>query len=175
MRILIYKRTHVGDPTTYGEFGNEDCMGSVRGFAIDAVIGVGGISKQPLQQRLARKINWVGRNPKKVQSLNYARGPILAFDRHNFRLFEQNGPLLSELAPRLAKRLYGDRSRFLLTSLSPVEQREAQDLIRLILDSRKFDCHQIGEQRRRILGFDFNSRIAQCGTKCGKRRPVTCC
>lgn len=79
MRILIYKRTHVGDPNTEGEFGNEDCMGSVRSFPFDAVIGVGGISRQPLEQRLARKINWVGRNPRKSWRSNYARAPILTF------------------------------------------------------------------------------------------------
>lgn len=65
MKILIYKRTHVGDPNTKREFGNENCMGRVRNFPFDLVIGVGGVGGQPIQQRLARKINWVGRKPKR--------------------------------------------------------------------------------------------------------------
>ncbi|WP_112487513.1 hypothetical protein [Thiomonas sp. X19] len=42
MRILTYKRTHVGDPDEFGRFGINDCMGRVRGYRYDAVIGVGG-------------------------------------------------------------------------------------------------------------------------------------
>jgi len=43
MRILIYKRTHTGDPDLKGRFGIHDCMGRVRDYDYDAVIGVGGI------------------------------------------------------------------------------------------------------------------------------------
>src|SRR5205823_5833202 len=139
MRILIYKRTHVGDPNTRREFGNEGCMGRVRRFGFDAVIGVGGISKQPTQQRLARKVNWVGRNPKRSPNPADVRGPLVSFEQKDFRLFERNGPLLSKLAPRLAKKIYGSRSRFVFTSLGPVEQREARQLISQVLDSGRFD------------------------------------
>lgn len=51
MRTLIYKRTHSGDPDSEsGVFGNHDCMGSVKGWQYDAVIGIGGIG----QNRCAR-------------------------------------------------------------------------------------------------------------------------
>jgi len=50
MRILIYKRTHIGDPDAKCQFGNQGCMGRVRGFAFDAVIAwaesVGGLSRR---------------------------------------------------------------------------------------------------------------------------------
>lgn len=46
MRILIYKRTHVGDPDDSGRFGLYNCMGRVRGYDFDAVIGVGGIGNE---------------------------------------------------------------------------------------------------------------------------------
>jgi hypothetical protein len=46
MRGLIYKRTHDDDPED-GVFGVYDCMTSVRSWNFDAVIGVGGIGKQP--------------------------------------------------------------------------------------------------------------------------------
>ena len=42
MRTLIYKRTHPGDPDEKGRFGICDCMGRVRAWDFEAVIGVGG-------------------------------------------------------------------------------------------------------------------------------------
>ncbi len=40
MRTLIYKRTHSGDPDPEtGVFGNHDCMGRVKDWQFDAVIG----------------------------------------------------------------------------------------------------------------------------------------
>ena len=46
LRILVYKRTHVGDPDVAGRFGINHCMGSVRGYHYDAVIGVGGMGRE---------------------------------------------------------------------------------------------------------------------------------
>ena len=46
MRVLVYKRTHNGDPDTSGCFGVYDCMGAVRDWEFDAVIGVGGIGPE---------------------------------------------------------------------------------------------------------------------------------
>ena len=143
MRILIYKRTHVGDPNTNREFGNEGCMGRVRGFRFDAVIGIGGISGWPLSQRIAGKVNWVGRCPTKVPNPIDDRGPLVSFRRKDFRLFEHNGPLLSQLAPTLAKKLYGSRARFMFLSLNTKEYREAEHLVTYTLDSGRFDHLQI--------------------------------
>jgi hypothetical protein len=42
VKVLIYKRTHTGDPTPEGVFGLSDCMGRVRAREYEAVIGVGG-------------------------------------------------------------------------------------------------------------------------------------
>jgi hypothetical protein len=47
MRTLIYKRTHHGDPDPAGRFGIHDCMGRVRTWSLEAVIGVGGIGADP--------------------------------------------------------------------------------------------------------------------------------
>lgn len=85
MRILIYKRTHVGDPSIERQFGNEGCMGRIRGFALDAVIGVGGISGQPTRQGIALKINWVGRHPRKSKNPIDPRGPLLSFSPKDFQ------------------------------------------------------------------------------------------
>jgi hypothetical protein len=43
MRTLVYKRTHNGDPDAEGRFGIHDCMGQVRSYGYEAVIGVGGV------------------------------------------------------------------------------------------------------------------------------------
>lgn len=139
MRILIYKRTHTGDPNVGRQFGNEGCMGRVRGFAFDAVIGVGGIGGQPRKQGISGKINWVGRNPRKSRNPVDARGPLVSFDSLDFRLFEQQGPSFLEHAPLLAKKVFGNRSRFVFRSLTPAEQREAELLIRRVLDAGEFD------------------------------------
>lgn len=143
MKILIYKRTHIGDPDTGRQFGNEGCMGRIRGFTFDAVIGVGGISSLPKKQGIAEKINWVGRRPRKSTNPIDPRGPLVSFSAKDFRLFEQQGPLLSTVAPLLAKRIFDSRARFFFRSLSPAEQREAQQLIKSILDLGMFDHLQL--------------------------------
>ena len=35
MRVLVYKRTHVGDPDARGRFGIHDCMGQDRSWHYD--------------------------------------------------------------------------------------------------------------------------------------------
>lgn len=88
MRTLIYKRTHPGDPDAEGRFGIQDCMGRVRTWGFDAVIGVGGIGAEPESHGLARKVNWIGIGPhKRVETGK--RGPVVTFD--HFLLFESDG------------------------------------------------------------------------------------
>src|SRR5205823_1424348 len=45
MKVLVYKQTHSGDPDERtGVWGVSDCMGRIRSWPYDAVIGVGGAS-----------------------------------------------------------------------------------------------------------------------------------
>jgi hypothetical protein len=45
MRTLVYKMTHIGDPSpATGVWGDTGCMGIVRGYEFDAVVGIGGTS-----------------------------------------------------------------------------------------------------------------------------------
>lgn len=118
MRILIYKRTHVGDPNEDGRFGLYNCMGRVRGYDFDAVIGVGGIGKEPKSFGIDQKINWVGINPTKKRSLS-GSGTVVTFE--NFLLLDEHGPLLETLAPALAKRMYEGGARILLDDYSELE------------------------------------------------------
>lgn len=105
LRTLVYKRTHRGDPDDSGIFGVNDCMGEVRRWDFDAVIGVGGGRPDRGHEDIARKVNWVGIGSRDVG--NGARGPRLAFDL--FYRFDEIGPDLKKLAPRLFRYMFEDR------------------------------------------------------------------
>jgi hypothetical protein len=131
MRTLIYKRTHSGDPDhEAGVFGNDDCMGSVRGWQFDAVIGVGGI--RPWSEGIARKITWIGIGPEIVDPPDdrLRRGPCLRFKHFWYR--GEDGPLLSEdNYPSLAHRMYDNIHTRFIINLSSDEQKEVEDILRL--------------------------------------------
>jgi hypothetical protein len=130
IRTLIYKRTHPGDPDRHGRFGIEDCMGQVRTWDFGAVIGVGGIGAEPRFHGLDRKVNWIGIGPHRIGTAR--RGPVLTFDR--FRLFESEGPSFSELAPRLAARIYSRNVRVVI-DLDDEERREVERILALATDA----------------------------------------
>lgn len=65
MRILVYRRTHTGDPDgEHKEFGYHDCMGSVRDRDYDAVIGIGGKRPWPGDAGIKERVTWVGNGRK---------------------------------------------------------------------------------------------------------------
>ncbi|GLR14164.1 hypothetical protein GCM10007907_29540 [Chitinimonas prasina] len=125
MRILTYKRTHTGDPDGRRVFGVNDCMGRVRAYEYDAVIGVGGIGAEPREYGIAGKITWVGVNPKVLPGT--VKSPQIAFEY--FVLFDAHGPELHSLAPNLARRMYQGKVRYLLKSYSRSEQWEAEGIV----------------------------------------------
>jgi hypothetical protein len=153
MRILTYKRTHVGDPDQYGRFGIYDCMGRVRNYAFDAVIGVGGIGQEPKSFGIDRKINWVGINPKRKLSVG-GKGVEVTFKK--FLRLEEDGPLLETLAPSLARRMYDGGARILLKNYNNRERREANAILRWSLN-----------QKPRKIGRSKNAR--GCHGRC---RPI---
>lgn len=125
MRILTYKRTHVGDPGADGIFGCSDCMGAVRGRRFDAAIGIGGIGAEPRMDGIDGRITWVGLNPSVVG--HTPRGPILTFDR--FLLLDNRGPLFADFAPDLSRRMYGRNVRAISVGYTARQQREAERII----------------------------------------------
>lgn len=130
MRTLIYKRTHSGDPDPEtGVFGNNDCMGQVRGRSFDAVIGVGGIGRESQKNCIDRKLTWVGIGPHKSSD---QRSPLVSFD--HFLYYGEQGPLLEELAPKLARHIYGRNVRVVLDSLSANERLEVEKILSLARD-----------------------------------------
>jgi hypothetical protein len=116
MRTLVYKMTHIGDPDpATGSWGGTGCMGQVRGYQFDAVIGIGGTSAIG---GIAGKIVWIGTGPRKNGS---SLQPVVTFDRFFFH--GNRGPSLHSKAPKLAGHMYQGRVRVLL-DLSPDERRE---------------------------------------------------
>jgi len=128
---MIYKRTHIGDPTSWGVFGLSDCMGSVRARNFDAVIGVGGLSAEPRFFNIDGRLTWVGVGARRSASIPVGhRGPIIEFDR--FRLFEQSGPKLEAIAPLLAQHLFAVHRRVVMSdSLNAPIRREIDRILRL--------------------------------------------
>lgn len=134
-RILIYKRTHDGDPDASGRFGIQDCMGRVRSFGFDGVIGVGGVSAWPVSQGIDKKVNWVGRRPLSVSNpVRGARAPVLEFARSDFALFERRGPRLADISPALASHVCGVRLRYFIVAIGDVLHEDACNLIAALLD-----------------------------------------
>jgi hypothetical protein len=131
MRTLIYKRTHSGDPDPRtGIFGNNDCMKSVRGWPFTAVKGIGGIGREPQNKGIAGKLTWVGVGAHKTcDDSDHADRPLVTFD--HFLYYGEEGPLLREMAPQLARRMYGKNVRVLMNSLSPKERREVEGILEL--------------------------------------------
>jgi hypothetical protein len=128
MRTLIYKRTHEGDPGPQtGVFGNHDCMGTVRGWRFDAVIGIGGIRPWPECKGIARRVTWVGIGPHKIGEPSR---PRVMFD--HFRYYGNGGPLLKEKAPALARRMYDQNVRVITScSLSSEERLDLKEFLAL--------------------------------------------
>jgi len=115
MKILIYKRTHKGDPDERGIFGNQDCMGKVRNWNYDAVIGIGGKSPWKGDEDISYKVNWVGLEPKKIL-VPGKRGDCVSFS--HFELYEEKGKNIEE-NPALFEYMYDSRKRFDMSSSLP--------------------------------------------------------
>ena len=90
MKILVYKRTHTGDPNMQGIFGCNDCMGRVRDWDYDAVIGVG-VEYPDSGHDISCKVTWIGIGPHRYSPPIGHRGSLVSFDK--FTLLDQSGPL----------------------------------------------------------------------------------
>ncbi len=128
MRVLVYKRTHEGDPSPEsGLFGCNGCMGRVRGMKYDAVIGVGGTGPKARASGIAGKITWIGIGPHFVKVPD-ERGPGVLFD--HFEHYGQKGEQFRKSAPKLARRMYGRKIRVVLNSLTAAESAEVEAIVK---------------------------------------------
>ena len=130
MRTLIYTRTHTGDPDAKGRFGIYNCMGRVREWDFQAVVGVGGRGREAKACGIAYKVNWVGIGALKTPSPD-DRGLLVTFD--HFLLFDATGEELRTRAPKLAGRFYDSPHppRIVLDDLSHDERLEVDRLLAL--------------------------------------------
>jgi hypothetical protein len=128
LRVLVYKRTHNGDPDQYGCFGAHDCMGAVRGRDFDAVIGVGGVGSEADSSGIAGKVNWIGIGPHKLSTPGM-KWPVVTFD--HFRDFGKTGPKFRSLAPNLAERMYSKNIRHVIDDLTECEYIEVSTILSL--------------------------------------------
>jgi len=125
--VLIYKRTHTGDPDKNGIFGINNCMGSVRDWEFDAVIGIGGLSPWKGSENIAKKINWIGIGANKNKVEKYENS-VIAFEE--FYLFEEKGILLEDIAPNLAKYIFSNNIRIVKsTSLNEEQKFEVKNIL----------------------------------------------
>ena len=135
MKVLVYKRTHTGDPSENGVFGESDCMGAIRNWHYDAVIGIGSIHPWEGDKGISGKVTWIGINPIRIGK--NGRGDTLKFKQ--FVLLDEDGPDFKELAPNLANRFYIRNARFTLKSYSDVEKKEVERVIKNIIDTYNID------------------------------------
>lgn len=115
MRVLVYRRTHRGDPDNINrEFGYWDCMGQVRDWQYDAVIGIGGVKPWPGDEAIQKRLTWVGigrvqdgqqhrraatgQDMKRMRAENKEfagfRGSIVSFE--TFVLWDENCPSIEK-------------------------------------------------------------------------------
>jgi len=106
-RILVYKRTHSNDPSQSGCFGNRNCMGRIRDYLFDAVIGLG--SEKPWRdaKAMAGKLTWVGMGPAKRKDYDENGNQVTLITFDHFWLDNNNGPSFRGVAPVLAERFFG--------------------------------------------------------------------
>jgi len=164
MRVLIYKRTHEGDPDSNGVFGCHDCMGRARNWNYDAVVGIGGSRPKKEHEGIRHKINWIGLNPKKTPFSQVAesthkyirnhirkyngrdnpRGDIVVFE--HFKLYEKDGMNIEEKFPNLFRYMYHSRKRFDMSLNLPEEVLvEVKEIIDFVKDSPASIAYDIVE------------------------------
>lgn len=160
MNTLIYKRTHRGDPDKSGIFGRRDCMGRVRRWNFDAVIGVGGRSPWPGHEEIANRINWIGINPDKTKAANSTwKGPLVRFER--FVLYDEKGPKLKRLAPKLFKYMFEDKHVRAVMSRSLAGEMQ-EEITRILGLAKKH------KKTRMFLSDTVLTKNKCCGRKADK-------
>jgi len=158
MKILIYKRTHKGDPDENGIFGNQDCMGRVRNWNYDAVIGIGGKTTWSGDEGIKHKINWIGLNPKKFKSTG-KRGDCVVFS--HFELYEDKGQDIENNYPMLFDYMYGSRKRFDMASELPESVlKEVQKILKSVEDSPQSKEYDIDTTNNRPS--EKSNHLAKC-------------
>lgn len=156
-RVLIYKRNHTGDPDSNGTFGCDDCMGKIRGYRYDAVIGIGVSRPWPEFEGIADRITWVGVGPRRVGTHKARAAPVIRFDR--WHVSDAKGKDLRSFAPRLAEYFYSKHRRYFFSDgLSDEIQQDIERILKLA-----------GPQKANVFREDPR-RIVECRLRCPPKK-----
>jgi hypothetical protein len=156
MKTLVYKRTHDcheadgdGDPCAVGCFGCWDCMGRVRGFDFEAVIGIGGVGKEARGNGITGLVNWIGIGPQPVRTKRPSkyRGPLLTFDQFRDFRIERLPVHVYDVAPALAEWMYTTHRRYALNFPGDV-QKQIDQLLRRATGYAPSSCRGQSPQLR---------------------------
>lgn len=120
-------------------------MGQIRKRDFDAVIGIGGLGREPCSHNFDRKLHWIGVGPTKLPAEKWMRGPFVVFDRYID--FGSAGPRLEDIAPKLATRLYSSRLRHQMDGFDAQEEREIKALLKLAPRRVKGEAHVIRRKK----------------------------
>lgn len=93
-------------------FGTQDCMGRVRTFSYDVVVGIGGIGAEPRSHSIDRRLNWIGIGP--ILGPDHANRGHPTFTFRHFVLHEHSGAYFDTHCPRLAEAMCDSGCRFRL-------------------------------------------------------------
>ncbi|MFH1066659.1 MAG: hypothetical protein V1746_01985 [bacterium] len=127
-KTLIYKQKRTNDPDGSGWWGIHNCMKGVRNWDFDAVIGIGGKSREAKKNGIDRKITWIGIGAK--QHKQKGRPLLIAFK--NFIRFEKSSKKLRRIAPNLSKRMYySKKARFIFDSFTKKQKKEVRKLLKM--------------------------------------------
>ena len=166
---LVYKRTHNGDPSQDGCFGVHDCMGRVRGYDFNAVIGIGGIGAEAKCCGINGKINWIGIGA--TPGSLFRRGPLVTFD--HFVYYGALGDSLSDRAPNLARRMYASDLHYVLYDFTA---RELAEIDRLLEDAKLAPPSPARSRLKSVTkkfgprGFEPAPKLPGARSVCPKRR-----
>ena len=164
MKILVYRRTHTGDPDPVTQtFGINDCMGSVRDWSYDAVIGIGGVAPDPGDENIRMRITWIGISPMRREAtqsdvdrmkisnsyFSKFRGKLINFRK--FILLNDSGPLVANY-PDLHEYMFveGRIPRAAMTFPSNIEY-ELMAILKLAQDANESGTGNLNLTENSIL------------------------
>jgi hypothetical protein len=163
MVTLVYKMTHVGDPhPRLGCWGVYNCMGKIRCYEFDAVIGIGGRSWRKNQTNRAGEIIWIGRGAHRTRGSD-KHSPEVRFER--FRYFEDGAKKLGEVAPQLAEAMRN--RRFMIHEFGEEEKIEIEKILRLAARAKTSASLRTQIIKKQINGEECHQGISRRGP-CGR-------
>lgn len=142
MKSLVYKQTHWGDPDKTSLWGFTGCMGKVRGWPFEAVIGIGGWGKEPKSRGIDGRVTWIGIGPTKTGN---RKKPLVTF-KHFVRM-DEDGIVLADEAPHLEAKFNAGGARNAM-NFDPETQAEVDKLLAYAMSAKSKSKASAGKASR---------------------------